>query len=124
MIEDDIRDILAGQIPGVTFISRLIPMALPECVVVQEIDGGTPSTAGIRRASHRISLMAISSSQRYAQDLRDTVRTVLIKNIPADLNGTHYYTARPLDTSSHRNKTPAGPKYIEIADMEVVASLS
>lgn len=122
MIEDDIRDLLSAQIPDVAIYSRLIPMALPECIVVQEL-GGTPSTAGIRRATYRITLLAISASQRYAQDLRDTVRNKLITHLPADHAGTHYYLARPLNNGGLRRKTPAGPKFIEYADLEVVASL-
>ena len=122
MIEDDLREILSAQLPGVPIYSRVIPMTLPECIVVQEL-GGTPSTAGIRRATHRVAVMAISASQEYAMDLRETARTALIKSMPAGHAGTHYYIARPLDSSAEKRKTPAGPKYIAFADLEVVASL-
>ena len=47
MIEDDLCTLLAGEI-GVDVYARLIPIGMPECVMVQEI-GGHSSTAGIRR---------------------------------------------------------------------------
>ena len=122
MIEDDLRDIISAQLPGVPVYSRLIPLNLPECIVVQEL-GGTPSTAGIRRATHRVAVMAISASQRYAQDLLRSARDILITGIPADRSGTHYYTAKALADGHMARKTPHGPKYIESVDMEVVASL-
>lgn len=122
MIEDDLRDMIADQLPGVPVYSRLIPLNLPECIVVQEL-GGEPSTAGIRRATHRVAVMAISASQRYAQDILRSARDILITGIPADRSGTHYYIARALADGHMARRTPAGPKYIESVDMEVVASL-
>lgn len=122
MIEDDLRTLLAESMPGIRCYSRMIPLELPECITVQEI-GGAPSTAGIRRAVHRISVMAISTDQATAQDRLRQARNAIIRGLPADIGGTHYYLATALADGSLKKKALNGPRYIEFTDMEVIASL-
>lgn len=119
MIEDDLRGILADGI-DVPVYARLIPPELPECVVVQKI-GGRSSTAGIRRTYHTISVMGVSTDREKAGQLMRQARNFLTVNIPADVGGTHYYTAVPLADGSLLMKE--GRRYVTFVDMEVGASL-
>ena len=48
MIEDDLRGLLANELDEDVY-ARLIPVGMPECVVVQNM-GGSTARAGIRRA--------------------------------------------------------------------------
>ena len=48
-------------------------------------------------------------------------RNILITNIPADINGTHYYTATALADGSLWMK--AERKYVAYCDLEVGCSL-
>ena len=122
MIEDDLRELIGSELPGTAVYSRLIPMALPECIVVQS-GAGAPTRASIRRAVHRITLMAVSSDEATASSLVHAARDALITGIPYDSASTHYYTARALTDGSLRRKAYDGPRYIMSVDMEVVASL-
>ena len=122
MIEDDLRTLLSERIPGVRIFSRMIPLDLPECITVQEIGGGYVK-AGIRRAVQRVTVMAVSTSKATAEDRVRQARDELIKGLPSDIEGTHYYTARALADGSLKKKALNGPRYIEYVDLEVVASL-
>ena len=122
MIEDDLRTIIAGQLPTVAVYSRFIPPELPECIAVQEV-GGRSSTAGIRRNIRIIAVMACSKDKQYAEVIVRLARDALIRHIPADVNGTHYYTARALADGHVLMKARNGPRYIETCDLEVVASI-
>lgn len=121
MIEDDLRGLLADAM-DVDVYARLIPLGMPECVMVQEI-GGRTSSAGIRRNYHTVSVMAVSISQASAIQRMKFARNFLTENIPADISGTHYYKARPLADGSLKMKSVNGPKYVEYCDIEVEASL-
>lgn len=122
MIEDDLRDIISAQLPGVPVYSRLIPLNLPECIVVQEL-GGSYILGGIRRAAQTITVMAVSTCKATAENRLREARDALITRIPATVGGTHYYTAKSLADGSVKKKAARGPTYIEFVDMEVVASL-
>ena len=122
MIEDDLRELIGSRLPGTDVYSRLIPVSLPECVVVQA-EAGTPRTASIRRANHRVVLLAVSREKDQAMSLLRTARDALITNLPWTSASTHYYTARSLADGSLQRKALNGPRYSEYVDMEVVASL-
>jgi hypothetical protein len=121
MIEDDLRGLLDDAM-DVDVYSRLIPLDLPECVTVQEI-GGDHVDAGIRRTSHTITVMAVSSVQATAIQRMKFARNYLIRNIPATIGATHYYTAVPMADGSLKMKALNGPRYVEYVDMQVVASI-
>lgn len=121
MIEDDLRGLLADAM-DVDVYARMIPMELPECVVVQEI-GGEKVDAGIRRNRHTISVMAVSYSQASAIQRMKAARNFLTTHIPTTVSGTHYYTAKALADGSLKRKSLNGPKYIEFVDMTVEASI-
>lgn len=122
MIEDDLRDIIAGEIEGTPVYSRMIPMTLPECIVVQRI-GGTPVYSGIRKARETVTVMAVSTSKALAEDLVRTAADIITKAMPTDTASGHYYTATALADGSLKKKSRNGPAYIEFIDMEVLASL-
>ena len=122
MIEDDLRTVIAGAIPGISVYSRQIPPDLPECVCVQET-GGSYLEGGIRRAVQRITVMACSTCKATAEDRLREARNALITGLPRTIGGTHYYLARSPQDGSLKRKAARGPVYIEFADMEVVASL-
>ena len=123
MIEDDLRELIGSRVPGIAVYSRSIPIALPECIVVQA-DAGTPTTASIRRAIHRVTLLSVSPDIGNATDRLCMARDALIKGTPWSSASTHYYTARTLAGSpSMRRKAHNGPRYILYVEMEVVASL-
>ena len=121
MIEDDLRGLLAPDM-DVDVYARLIPLGMPECVTVQEI-GGQAVSAGIRRTSHTISVMAVSSDMETAGQRMRAARDLLTQGIPATIGNTHYYTAVPLADGSLKMKAVNGPRYIEYVDMQVVASI-
>ena len=121
MIEDDLRGLLSDNMEAAVY-ARLIPLEMPESVTVQEI-GGSAIDAGIRRTRHTISVMAVSGNQETAGQLMREARDILITNIPADIGGTHYYTATALADGSLFIKRLNGPKYVEYCDMEVEASI-
>ena len=121
MIEDDLRGLLADEL-DVDVYARFIPMELPECVVVQEI-GGRSSTAGVRRNYRTISLMAVSSDRETAGQRMRASRNFLTASIPADINGTHYYTAVPQADGNLLMKAKHGPVYIAFVDIEVGCSI-
>lgn len=120
MIEDDVRAIITGSV-DVPIYPRLIPSELPECVTVQYA-GGRPVKAGIRKAVHIITLLAVSRDRQTAADRLRRVRNTLITSMPQDLGGIHYYTATALGDGSLRRKTASGPVYIEYTDLEVLSS--
>ena len=122
MIEDDLRELIGSELPGYSVYSRIIPIDLPQCIVVQE-GAGQPSTASIRRATHRVTMMAVSQDKGTAANMLRTARDALIPGIPWTSATTHYYTARAMADGSVRRKALNGPRYIEYVDMEVVASL-
>lgn len=119
MIEDDLRTLLAGEL-DVAVYSRLFPIGMPESVMVQEI-GGRSSTAGIRRNYRTISVMACSASRDAAGERMREARDILVRSIPADINGTHYYTAVPQADGSLWMK--AERKYVAYVDIEVGCSI-
>lgn len=121
MIEDDLRGLLAEEM-DVDVYARLIPLGMPECVMVQEI-GGQALNAGIRRTSHTISVMACSQDQETAGQLMRAARNLITAGIPATIGNTHYYTAVPLADGSLKMKASNGPRYVEYVDMQVVASI-
>lgn len=121
MIEDDLRGLLAEEM-DVDVYARLIPLGMPECVMVQEI-GGHLVNSGIRRTSHTVTVMACSSNQATAVQRMKDARDLLTTGIPATIGGTHYYTAVPLADGSLKMKSVSGPKYVEFVDMTVEASL-
>lgn len=123
MIEDDLRELIGSRVPGIAVYSRIIPLAMPECIVVLS-DGGMPTSASIRRAIHRVTIMGVSTDQPTASSLVRTARDALIEGCPWSSATTHYYTATAVAGSpSLRRKAYNGPRYIEAVDMEVVASL-
>lgn len=119
MIEDDLRTMLASEL-DVDVYARLIPIGMPECVMVQEI-GGRSSPAGIRRNYRTISVMACSADRETAGQRMREARNILTTRIPAEINGTHYYTAVPLADGSLDMK--AERKYVTYCDIEVGCSL-
>lgn len=119
MIEDDLRGLLVDEL-DVDVYARLIPVGMPECVMVQEV-GGRSSTAGIRRNYHTISVMACSADRETAGERMREARNILTTRIPAEINGTHYYTAVPLADGSLDMK--AERKYVTYCDIEVGCSL-
>ena len=119
MIEDDLR-ILMGSI-AIPVYSRAIPLRADECISVQ-IAGGTPIMAGIRRASHTVTILSASRSKSNAMRNLAIARDFLITHIPADINGTHYYTATAVGDGSTQSRQANG-LFIEFCDMEVIASL-
>ena len=124
MIEDDLRELIGSELPDISVYSRLIPLALPDCIVIQE-GAGTPTRSSIRRAIHRITVLGVSTREDTASNLAHAARDVLLTHIPRDSATTHYYTATALTNGSPvlRRKAPNGPHYIASVDMEVVASL-
>ncbi len=123
MIEDDLRELIGSRAPGTAVYSRIIPLVMPECIVIQS-DGGTPTRASIRRAIHRITILGVSTDQPTASNLVRTARDALIEGCPWDSATTHYYKATALAGSpALRRKAYNGPRYIESVSMEVVASL-
>ena len=121
MIEDDLRGLLAEDI-DVDVYARLIPLGLPECVMVQEI-GGQIIGGGVHRTRHTITVMACSSNIETAGQRMREARNLLTAGLPATINGTHYYTAVPLADGSLKMKANNGPRYIEYVDMSVEASI-
>ena len=121
MIEDDLCTLLAGEI-GVDVYARLIPIGMPECVMVQEV-GGRSSTAGIRRNYRTVAIMSCSSDQETAGKRMREARDYLIEHLPAKINGTHYYTAEALADGTLFMKSANGPRYVVSVDMEVDCSL-
>lgn len=119
MIEDDLRTILADELDCPVY-ARLVPPLVADCVTVQEL-GGASTTNGIRRAYHRVSVMAVSEDRTTALIRLRQARNALIVNIPAEVNGTYYYTAMALADGSL--KTREGRRFIEYTDMEVVAGI-
>jgi len=122
MIEDDLRDIIAGTIEGTPVYSRMIPAPLPECIVVQRI-GGSPVYSGIRKAREVVTVMAVSTSKALAEDLVREAADIIITSMPHDTTSGHYYTATALADGSLMKKSRNGPAYIEYIDLEVLASL-
>lgn len=114
------RAIINGTV-DVPIYPRLIPSELPECIAVQYA-GGRPVKAGIRRAVHIVTLLAVSRNRQAAADRLRQVRNALITSMPAEIGDTHYYTAIALGDGSLRRKTTAGPVYIEYTDLEVLSS--
>jgi len=121
MIEDDLRGLLAEDI-DVDVYARLIPLGLPECVMVQEI-GGQIIGGGVHRTRHTITVMACSSNIETAGQRMREARNLLTAGLPATINGTHYYTAVPLADGSLKMRANNGPRYIEYVDMSVEASI-
>ena len=119
MIEDDLR--LLMQSIATPVYSRLLPMRVDEALAVQ-VSGGYPIKAGIRRASHTVTLLSASRSKANAMRNLAIARDFLITHLPADINGTHYYTATTVGDGSTQSREVNG-RYIEFCDMEVVASL-
>lgn len=122
MIEDDLRDLLETQLPGTDVYARMIPLTLPECVVVQEM-GGAPSSSSIRRAEHTVTLMAVSRDRSTAIRRLRAARDALVSCIPFDSADSHYYTAVSVADGSLKRKALNGPAYIEYVDLRVVVSL-
>lgn len=122
MIEDDIRGVIGQALAGVDVYARLIPSTLPDCVTIQSL-GGTPSTSSIRRATHRISVMACTQDRGRSIALCREARDALITACPFDTANAHYYNARAMAEGSIKKVTLNGPSYIEFVDMEVLVSL-
>lgn len=122
MIEDDIREVLGHALPGTDVYARLIPLTLPECVTIQSL-GGTPSTSSIRRATHRVTVMACSHDRDRSLTMCREARDALIKACPFDTADAHYYLAKPLASGSLKKQTLNGPAYVEFTDLEVLVSL-
>jgi len=120
MIEDDLR--LLMQSIAIPVYSRLIPPRVDEALSVQ-VSGGYPVKAGIRRASHTVTILSVSRSKANAMRNLAIARDFLITHIPADVNGTHYYTAVPLADGNMLVKSPRGPTYIYHVTLEVVRQL-
>lgn len=122
MIEDDLRDLLASvQSQSISVYARLIPMEVPECLSVQHI-GGSSSSCSIRKAVHRVSVLAVSKDRSRAASLMRNARDTLITHLPADINGTHYYYARALMDGTVRERR-LNDSWVEFCDLEVVASV-
>lgn len=121
MIEDDLRGFLDAQ-SDVPVYARYIPPEVPECLAVVE-NGGVHSTSSIRRSTHSISIESASSDQRTAKDRLNRARDYLTTQIPAEINGTHYYTAVPMADGNLLVKTAHGPTYIFHVTLEVVRQL-
>ena len=121
MIEDDLRGFLDAQ-SDVPVYARYIPPEVPECLAVVE-NGGVHNTSSIRRATHSISIESASTDQRKAKDRLNRARDYLTTQIPAEINGTHYYTAVPLADGNLLVKTAHGPTYIYHVTLEVVRQL-
>lgn len=121
MIEDDLRGLLADELDEDVY-ARLIPVGMPECVVVQNM-GGSTARAGIRRAYYTISVMGVSADRERAGQIMRRARNKLVKALPVKIGDTHYYTAIPLADGKLDYKTNNGPKYVAFVDMEVGASL-
>lgn len=119
MIEDDLRELMEPIATPV--YSRVIPLRIDEALSVQVL-GGHPIKAGIRRASHTVTILSASRSKANAMRNLAIARDFLITHIPADINGTHYYTATTLGDGSTQSRVVNG-LFIEFCDMEVVASL-
>lgn len=121
MIEDDLRGLLAEDI-DVDVYARLIPLGLPECVMVQKI-GGQIIGGGVHRTRHTITVMACSSNIETAGQRMREARNLLTAGLPATIGNTHYYTAVPLADGSLKMRANNGPRYIEYVDMSVEASI-
>lgn len=121
MIEDDLRGLLADELDENVY-ARLIPVGMPECVVVQNM-GGSTARAGIRRAYYIISIMGVSADRERAGQIMRKARNKLVRALPVKIGDTHYYTAIPLADGKLDYKTNNGPKYVAFVDMEVGASL-
>jgi hypothetical protein len=121
MIEDDLRGMIAEGM-DVDVYARLIPLELPECVVVQQI-GGRSSTAGVRRNYRTVTLMAVSTDREKAGQMMRACRNFLTAHIPAEINGTHYYTAVPQADGKLLLKAKNGPRYVTFVDIEVGCSI-
>ena len=121
MIEDDLRGFLDAQ-SDVPVYARYIPPEVPECLAVVE-NGGVHSTSSIRRSTHSISIESASTDRRKAKDRLNRARDYLTTQIPAEINGTHYYTAVPMADGNLLVKSPRGPTYIFHVTLEVVRQL-
>lgn len=119
MIEDDLR--LLMQSIAIPVYSRLIPLRVDEALSVQ-VAGGYPVKAGIRRAVHTVTLLSVSRSKANAMRNLAIARDFLITHIPADVNGTHYYTVTTVGDGSTQSRQVNG-LFIEFCDLEVLASL-
>ena len=119
MIEDDLR--LLMQSIATPVYSRILPLCVDEALAVQAV-GGSPIKAGIRRASHTVTILSASRSKANAMRNLAIARDFLITHIPADINGTHYYTAVATGAGSTESRVVNG-LFVEFCDMEVVASL-
>ena len=122
MIEDDIRGVIGQALTGTDVYARLIPPTLPECVMIQEL-GGTPSTSSIRRATHKVTVMACTQDRGKSIDLCRRARDALITACPFDTADAHYYHARAMAEGSIKQETRNGPSYVEFVDLEVLVSL-
>ena len=85
--------------------------------------GERRSAQHVRRATHSISIESASTDQRKAKDRLNRARDYLTTQIPAEINGTHYYTAVPMADGNLLVKTAHGPTYIYHVTLEVVRQL-
>ena len=75
-------------------------------------DGGTKgSTSNIRISYPHLTVIVRSLVGSTARDLLSEVQDILAENLPADINGVHYYQARPLSAGPYTGKATAGPVY-------------
>lgn len=120
-IEDDLAGIIRDAI-NVPVYARYIPPNLPDCVSVQVI-GGTASPAGIKRATDRVSVIAVNHDYAEAMHTLRTARDILILGLPQTVNGVRYYRATSESDGSMKRKSRRGATYLEYTDMEVERSL-
>lgn len=122
MIEDDLRGIITGSM-DVPVYSRLIPTALPDCIMVAYA-GGRAVKSGIRKARYLVTLYSVSPDRPTASARLRQARDALITALPSTTAaGVHYYYATAINEGGLKRKTSAGPVYLEYVDMEVMASL-
>lgn len=120
-IEDDLREYLSAH-TAVPVYSRYLPPELPQCYGIQEI-GGRTSNASIRRAVHFISVMAVSDRLETARQLLQYARDFFVENLPAEINGRHYYLAVAMAEGEILAKAARGPAYIYSVTLEVTVQL-
>lgn len=120
MIEDDLRTIISDAV-GVDVYARLVPPLVTECVSVQAA-GGSAVAAGIHKARYTVTILGVSEDRDTARSYVRTARDYLVRHLPQDVDGTHYYLARPLDSGAVRT-VPPNRTSVEYAGLEVLASL-
>lgn len=95
------------------------PISTYNIITVAE-QGGISSRQNLRRDTAYIIISVRGLTEAVAQVLAQLVEHIMLTALPATINGTYYYRARPTGgADSYRGKTPNGVHYLHQQEYDV-----